>query len=144
MKPRAYIYHRIVMAKLYIDNNYPERINLDNISDKACFSKFHFIRLFRYVYRKTPHQYLVYVRLKNSKNLLQRGFQVSEVCFMVGFESLSSFTGLFKKTIHVTPSAYGLAKRRREDAILRSPLRFIPHCFAETNGWENSNFQQSC
>lgn len=56
--PKMYLYKRIVQAKLYIDNHYANNIDLNDISDEAYFSKFHFIRLFKSIYGKTPHQYL--------------------------------------------------------------------------------------
>ena len=45
--PKQYLYRQIIRAKLYIDANYARAIDLDNIADEACFSKFHFARLFR-------------------------------------------------------------------------------------------------
>lgn len=47
----------MVQAKLFIDFNYAESIDISNIADEACFSKFHFIRLFKKIYGRTPHQY---------------------------------------------------------------------------------------
>lgn len=43
--PKVYLYRRIVQAKLFIDIHYGEQIDLHNIADEACFSKFHFLRL---------------------------------------------------------------------------------------------------
>src|ERR1043165_421153 len=102
--PKVYLYQRIVKAKLYIDSHYGEQIDLDNISDEAYFSKFHFIRTFKKIYDKTPHQYLTYVRVKEAKKLLQEGVSVSEACLAVGFESITSFSGLFKKHAGTAPS----------------------------------------
>src|SRR6187200_560356 len=104
--PKLYLYRRIVQAKLFIDKFYSEKIDLDSISDEAYFSKFHFIRLFKSIYGKTPHQYLIRVRIENAKLLLTRDTPVSDVCFAVGFDSVSSFTGLFKKVVGTTPSTY--------------------------------------
>jgi AraC-like DNA-binding protein len=87
--PKIYLYKRIVQAKIFIDTNYHLDIDLDNISDEACFSKFHFIRLFKKAYSKTPHQYLTVVRIEKAVELLQSGQQVSEVCYAVGFDSVS-------------------------------------------------------
>ncbi|HTQ28836.1 MAG TPA: AraC family transcriptional regulator [Puia sp.] len=141
--PKFYLYSRVVRAKLFIDESYSDNIDLDNISDEACFSKYHFIRLFRSIYGTTPHQYLIRVRLEYAKKFLRENFSVSATCFKVGFDSVSSFTGLFKKAEGVTPSAYQRAYREREEHIRRQPLHFIPHCFAEHHGWlRNSNFQE--
>ncbi len=61
--PKVYLYQRIVQAKLFIDRNYADKIDIDNISDEAFFSKFHFIRLFKRIYGKTPYQYLTSIGL---------------------------------------------------------------------------------
>jgi AraC-like DNA-binding protein len=140
--PKIYLYKRIVQAKLFIDSNYASKIDLGNISNEACFSKFHFIRIFKSVYGKTPHQYLMQVRIENAKHFLRLYYAVSDCCFLVGFESITSFTGLFKKYEGKTPSEYQRQYRIREEKIKAKPLHFIPNCFAEQKGWTgNSNFQ---
>lgn len=135
--PKIYHYRRIVQAKLFIDNNYCENIDLNNIADEAYFSKFHFIRLFAKIYGKTPHQYLKYLRIEKAMQLLRADTPVSETCYSVGFESLSSFTNLFKKMVGLTPSAYLLQQQQIKAQILKTPLNFIPGCFAEKKGWFN-------
>jgi len=140
--PKVYLYRRIVQAKLFIDNNYANAIDLDNIATVASFSKFHFIRLFKKIYDQTPHQYLTTVRIEKAKLLLQTEIAVADVCFSVGFDSISSFTGLFKRITSATPSHYQKIQLKRKVEILAAPLKFIPNCFAENNGWtKNRNFQ---
>lgn len=142
--PKIYLYRRVVQAKLFIDNNLASPINLDNVADEAYFSKFHFIRLFKSIYNKTPHQYLTYVRIEKAKQLLQNGTSVTIACFAVGFDSASSFTGLFKKYTRLTPSVYQQQFQKRQQQIKEAPLQFIPNCFAEQKGWtKNSNFQEA-
>jgi len=133
--PKVYLYRRIVYAKLFIDAHYAEKIDLDNIADEAFFSKFHFIRLFYAVYKKTPHQYVSFVRIEKAKLLLMSGTSVSRACYAVGFESTSSFTGLFKRLTGQTPSGYQNEQHKRLTDIAKTPLKYIPNCFAEMNGW---------
>ena len=132
--PKIYLYRRLVQAKLFIDAHYAEKIDLSNIADEAYFSKFHFIRLFKSIYLKTPHQYLIAVRVEKALQLLKAGTPVSEVCYAVGFESLSSFSGLFKRVAGITPSAYVLQQKQRKKQMESSPLTFIPGCFAHKSG----------
>lgn len=142
---KVYLYRRIVQAKLFIDGHFTEPIDLDNISEEAYFSKFHFIRLFKQAYNKTPHQYLIALRIDLAKKLLsQNESSVKEICFQVGFESVGSFTTLFKKMTCLTPSAYRQQELERAVALQKSPLGFIPGCFARAQGWvENRNFQEA-
>jgi AraC-like DNA-binding protein len=141
--PKVYLYRRIVQAKLFIDNHYSNNIDLDNIADEAYFSKFHFIRLFKNIYGKTPHQYLIFVRIENAVQFLRSDKTVSEVCFSVGFESLTSFSGLFKRSMGVSPSTYLAQQRLIKSQISEMPLAFVPNCFAQQHGWsKNSNFEE--
>lgn len=141
--PRIYLYRRIVQAKLFIDKNYVDNINLNDIADEAHFSKFHFIRLFKSIYGRTPHQYLKYVRIEKAKDLLKNNTRVSEVCSLVGFDSLSSFSGLFCKIVGESPSSYAARCQSIKLAISKSPLTFVPGCYALQHGWlKNSNNEE--
>jgi len=133
--PKVYLYRRIVQAKLFIDNNFSEKIDLDNISDEAFFSKFHFMRQFKKIYGKPPHQYLTMVRIEKAMLLLKTGIPVSTVCYAVGFESIGSFSTLFKRMVGIAPSAYLLTQQQIRAHILHAPLEYIPGCFAEKKGW---------
>lgn len=134
--PKVYLYRRIVYAKLFIDNHFAEKIDLSNIADEAFFSKYHFIRLFSSIYKKTPHQYLSFTRIEKAKQLLAKGMPAAQVCYSVGFESVSSFTGLFKRATGQTPSDYRLKQQQKTMAMAKTPLNFVPNCFAEKNGWK--------
>jgi len=126
-----------------MDSHYHEAINLHAISDQAYFSRYHFIRLFSKIYGKTPHQYLTAVRIEQAKLLLQTDLPVQQVCFAVGFDSIGSFSSLFKRQVGANPAQYRTAQLSRKAEIAKAPLKFIPNCFAESNGWvQNSNFEE--
>ena len=129
--PKMYMYRRVVEAKLFIDNHYHEKIDLNNISNQAHFSKYHFLRLFKKAFGKSPHQYLTEIRLLAAKRLLQANHSVTEVCFQVGFESIPSFINLFKKKEGLTPLEYLKKMKQRAQDIQDKPHSFIPNCFAE-------------
>src|SRR6516164_1375030 len=90
------VYTRIVQAKLYIDRNFNNPLNLETISRQACLSRFHFHRLFTRIYGQTPHRYLTSKRMDQAQHLLSDNrLKIQEVCSQVGFESLSTFSMLF-------------------------------------------------
>jgi AraC-like DNA-binding protein len=75
--------------------------------------------------------------------LLRTDIPVTDVCFSVGFESISSFSGLFKRIVGLTPSAYLTQQHRIKEQILKTPLKFVPGCFADKNGWtKKSNYEE--
>ncbi len=130
------IYQRVVYAKMYMDDNFQNAINLEQISQQAYLSRFHFHRIFTHVYRKTPHQYLTEKRLKRAKALLAKeGISISDVCNSVGFESLSSFSTLFKKINGFAPQYYRNLAYLKKKLAKEQPKKFIPHCFIETFKW---------
>jgi len=128
--PKLDLYRRIVQAKLFIDDNFAEPIDAGDIADEACYSKFHFIRTFKSIYGRTPHQHLTHVRVEKAKEMLKAGVSVTETCFAVGFDSLGSFTRLFKRRVGLTPSVYRQQQLERKEQMREEPLRFIPGCFA--------------
>jgi AraC-like DNA-binding protein len=132
----VYLYRRIVDSKLFIDNNYLDNIDIGNIAGEACFSKFHFLRLFKQTYNMTPHQYLTSLRIEKAKELLRNNLSATETCYAVGFESLSSFHKLFKRHVKLAPSAYAARSRDLRTNILARPLNFVPMCFIEYMGWD--------
>lgn len=126
------LYQRIVTAKLYIDENFQEAIDLDKIAGKACLSRFHFHRLFTKVYKITPHQYLTQKRIDKAKDLLDREtLSITEVCNEVGFESIGSFSILFKKEIGFAPTYYRNMAWLKQQQRKEQPKKFIPHCFID-------------
>jgi AraC-like DNA-binding protein len=120
------------MAKVYMDENFHEPIDLDRISREACLSRYHFHRLFTRIYQRTPHQYLTRKRVEQARKwLADKDLTVSEICNNVGFESIGSFSVLFKKEIGYAPQYYRNQAWLKKQQALQQPRTFIPHCFIE-------------
>lgn len=123
------IYKRIVAAKVFIDENYQEQIDLEVVSKRAYLSRYHFHRLFRQVYKLTPHQYITRKRLDKAKSLLSENKTVVAVCTEVGFESPGSFSILFKKEIGFAPQYYRNLAYKKKMEQQAEPKTAIPNCF---------------
>lgn len=108
-------------AREYIDRHYSEPLTVDRLAKRAGISMFHFIRAFRSVVGETPHQYLRRRRLERAAELLvTTAYPVTEICDQVGFQSLGSFSSLFRRFSGESPLEYR-AKRRKSV--------YIPTCF---------------
>lgn len=96
----------VIATKHFIDNNYEKDLNLDLLAKILLVSKYHLQRLFKKNYGLTPKQYLINLRIHKAKQLLIEGTSVTETCFAVGFESLGSFSTLFKNRTGKSPIQY--------------------------------------
>ncbi len=98
---------QVRLARLVLDRSYNTPITIDDLSREVALSPYYLIRTFRRVYKQTPHQYLVGQRIAKAKELLRSSdLSVTEICVTVGFESLGSFSTLFRKVAGMAPSAY--------------------------------------
>ena len=96
----------VIGIRNYIDNHYDVDVNLDALSHVQFVSKYHLLRLFKKYYGQTPRQYLIDKRIEKSKEHLILGNSVTETCFAVGFESLGSFSTLFKTKTGKSPAEF--------------------------------------
>jgi AraC-like DNA-binding protein len=120
------------LARRLLDRYYDKPITIEELSREAAFSPYHFIRLFRRIYKQTPHQYLVQQRIARAKELLRTtDLPVTEICMTVGFESLGSFSTLFSKVVGLSPSAY------RVSCNPNLPPAYIPFCVCLLHGIED-------
>jgi AraC-like DNA-binding protein len=110
-------------ARDLIDRDYAEPLDLDEMARAAGYSKYHFARTFASAYGESPAAYLTRRRIERAKSLLRgANLSVTEVCYMVGFESIGSFSSLFTRLVGQTPSAY------RAEALRNGGPPAIPGC----------------
>ena len=107
----------VIAVKNYIDNHYETDLNLESLSKTQFISKFHLLRLFKKYYGLTPKQYLTDKRIAQAKKHLQNGMNVTETCFAVGFESLGSFSVLFKNKTGKSPHAFRKEQLSRSNSL---------------------------
>jgi len=106
---KAEILKRLTLAKEYIISNYNKNIDLEDIAQSACLSVNHLLRTFKQAYGKSPHQYLIQVRIDRSKYLLKHSeYTINEIVEIIGFECPSSFIRLFKTINKITPGRFRL------------------------------------
>ncbi|MFE6129412.1 helix-turn-helix domain-containing protein [Streptomyces sp. NPDC056437] len=107
-----------------MDRDWAEPLDLDAVAAHAGYSRYHFVRAFKAVYGQTPGQYLSRRRIDRAEELLRSAnLSVTEICTLVGFSSLGTFSTRFKKQTGLTPSEYR-AKHVGRGAAL------IPGCYA--------------
>jgi len=94
-------------ARDHIDRHYQAPLNLDRLAAVAGVSKYHFARCFEATYGATPMRYLTRRRIERAQDLLRAAnLTVTEVCMLVGFSSLGSFSTRFRQLVGEGPVAY--------------------------------------
>jgi AraC-like DNA-binding protein len=87
--------------------HYREPISLEELADAAILSRFYFSRIFREVTGTSPGRFLSAVRLDAAKNLLRdTDTSVTEISYVVGYNSTGTFTSRFTGSVGMAPTRY--------------------------------------
>jgi AraC-like DNA-binding protein len=112
-------------ARDRIDRDYAEQLDIAELAAAAGYSLGQFIRAFAAAYGETPGQYRTRRRVERACELLRSvNLTVTEICMLVGFTSLGTFSRRFTELVGRSPTEY-----RRQAARLGGPAP-IPGCFA--------------
>jgi AraC-like DNA-binding protein len=115
-------------AKDLVDRHYAEPLDLDAMAEAAHVSRYHFARSFAETYGETPVRYLTRRRIERAQDLLRSAnLTVTEICMIVGFSSLGSFSSRFRELVGETPTEY------RDRWAARGGAH-IPGCFLFMRG----------
>jgi len=111
-------------ARDRIDRDYADQIDIPALAAGAGYSREHFIRAFRAAYGETPGRYRTRRRVERACELLRSAnLTVTEICHLVGFTSLGTFSARFAEITGTSPTAY------RQQAAERGGPAPIPGCF---------------
>lgn len=98
--PLAYVIH-------YIRTNIGEKIQVEDLSEKACMSRASFYRAFKREFSISPVEFILREKIKKAKTLLTDSrATISDVCYQLGFSDLNYFGRQFKKSEGISPSQY--------------------------------------
>jgi AraC-like DNA-binding protein len=97
----------------FLLDHYLEPIRLSEVAALANMSEKAFCRFFKRGTQKTLVQFVNDLRISHACKLLIAGqLSVSEVCFASGFNNLSHFNRMFKRTLGSSPQRYRGQMRR--------------------------------
>lgn len=88
--------HRVIT---FITNHLDEPLTLDILAREACFSSYHFHRLFTAIVGETPGTVVTRLRLEKAAKMLVRNpaLSITDIAFTCGFSSSSAFSRSFKQ-----------------------------------------------
>ena len=93
---------RLYQARDFIHANLSKDITLDDLSKTCCLSKFHFLRLFKEVFRESPYQYIKRLRFEKALILIQKTDRpLEDIAALIGLDNGSSLSRMvFQQTTH--------------------------------------------
>jgi len=97
----------------FVINNYEKSISLDKAAEIANLSTTAFCRFFKERTRKSFTEFVNEVRIGEAcKLLMNNDFNISQICYEVGFNNISNFNRKFKEITKLTPKEYRLTFSR--------------------------------
>jgi two-component system response regulator YesN len=99
----------LVMEKCidYIEKNYAEDLSLEKVAEMFFFNPSYFSTLFKSHTNINFSQYLLNVRLRNGRRLLEKtDCKVYEIAARIGYKDAKYFNRVFKKEFGMTPDEY--------------------------------------
>ena len=96
----------------FIEARLADDISLSDLAAEACFSPFHFLRVFRHATGLSPHRYVIERRVKAAQQLIAKKQSLAQVALDTGFGSQASLTRGFRSVTGLTPGQYREMLRR--------------------------------
>lgn len=99
---------RINKVLSYIDAHLDASLSLEQIAEVACFSPFHFHRIFTFLIGETPSDYIQRLRIEKAAWKLRNDTlqTITEIAYSCGFGSVSLLSRTFRKHFNTTPSRF--------------------------------------
>lgn len=103
---------RICLAMNFISQNLDRNISLEEIAQVACFSMFHFHRIFRAIVGETVAEFTRRLRLEWAANqlLVHHNKDITTIAIATGFSSSQNFAKAFRQYFAMSPRGYRKSK----------------------------------
>ncbi len=97
----------ISFIKYYLETYYHESIQLEDLASMTHLSRFYISHSFKKEIGMSPMEYLIDIRIKESKILLRTtNYSISQVADIVGFTTPTYFSKQFRKSTGISPTDY--------------------------------------
>lgn len=110
---------RILTMISFIQENFSEKLTLEDIADSAAVSTRECLRCFKSSIHQSPMDYLIEYRVRTAKKMLETtDLSITDIALRCGFNSNSYFTKLFHRICGKTPNGY----RRQLQELKKSAI----------------------
>ena len=126
----------------WTNEHFAEQITIQDVANKMSLNKYYFCKYFKTITGITYWTYLNQVRMAHAAKLVEQGKSTTECCYECGFESISYFIQLFKRTYGCSTLQYrsqynkAIAEARQSSNNVYPPATSKQEHHAKTV-WEN-------
>lgn len=97
----------VILAQNYIEENFSEKITVDQLADQFAIGRRSFERRFKKATHNTVVEYIQRVKIEAAKRSFETSRKnINEVMFDVGYTDTKAFRDVFKKITGLTPLEY--------------------------------------
>ncbi|MFN3385493.1 MAG: AraC family transcriptional regulator [Candidatus Thermochlorobacter sp.] len=108
----------------YIRTHLSEPLTISQLCRHCCMSRANFFRAFKRATGLSPVTFINLERIKCASELIVQGYHtLADVCYQVGFSSVSYFIRIFKRYVGMTPAQYR-ALLQQNYGVCDEALRF--------------------
>ena len=104
--------NKIKPAILFIEKNFSSNISLSSLARECSMSPNYFCRIFKEVTGHTPFEYITTYRIEAACEMLLSDKSVTDTAYDCGFNDLSYFIHIFKKSLGVSPKKYSIEAQK--------------------------------
>lgn len=117
---------RILRVLVHIQNHLDDSLHLEELAGIACFSPFHFHRVFRGMVGESVKEHVRRLRLERAAQKLKHTAEpVVRIAFDAGYETHESFTRAFRAMFEQSPTEFRTAERSVTVPPVRSGIHFL-------------------
>ena len=117
---------RIVKVLNYIQNNLDKELTLDELANEACFSPYHFHRIFSGMLGESVKELIRRLRLERAAIQLQSSsMSILQIAINAGYESDMAFSRVFKTKAGLLPSAFRRSKKASYPCTTNACIRYV-------------------
>ena len=106
--PKSNTFNRkqVVYCINYVKNNYAENFTLNEMAKRSAMSKSVFCKIFKEISGRTFNDYVNYTKILKAKEFIKKGYRITNVSNLVGYNDFATFYRNFKKYVGSSPETY--------------------------------------
>lgn len=136
-------FKRINKVISYIEKNLDSGLNLEDLSEKAFFSSFHFHRIFTAIVGETPNSFIIRKRIERIASVIAVGTNepLIDIALKYGFNNGASFSRSFRKFYGISPTEFKENQELKYSKIGKGQITYGQYLGSINNilKWMNMN-----